>query len=66
MSRAYRENLVGSAQKVLFEEEADGLFVGHAPNYVKVYAPGKALHNEIKVVRITQLYKDGVMGEIEG
>ena len=65
MNRAYRERLIGSAQEVLFEEETDGLFAGHAPNYVKIYAPGEDLHNEIRNVRITQLYKDGLLGEIE-
>ena len=65
MNRAYRERLIGSVQEVLFEEETDGLFAGHAPNYVKIYAPGEDLHNEIRNVRITQLYKDGLLGEIE-
>jgi threonylcarbamoyladenosine tRNA methylthiotransferase MtaB len=65
MNRAYREQLIGSVQEVLFEEETDGLFAGHAPNYVKIYAPGEDLHNEIRNVRITQLYKDGLLGEIE-
>ena len=65
MSRAYREALIGTVQPVLFEEPEEGLFTGHAPNYVKVYAPGEALHNEIKCVRITALYQDGVLGILE-
>ena len=65
MSRAYREACIGTVQKVLFEEMDGELFTGHAPNYVKVYASGENLHNEIKNVRITALYKDGLLGEIE-
>ena len=65
MSRVYRENLIGTTQSVLFEEPEDGYFTGHAPNYVKVYVQGENLHNEIKPVRITGLYKDGVTGELE-
>ena len=65
MNWNYRSGLIGSVQEVLFEEAADGLFAGHAPNYVKIYAPGENLHNEIKIVRITGLYKDGLLGEIE-
>ena len=62
MSRAYRETLIGTTQSVLFEEPEDGLFTGHAPNYVKVYVDGTDLHNEIRDVAITGLYQDGVMG----
>ena len=65
MSRAYREALVGSVQSVLFESVEDGLFTGHAPNYVKVYVPGEGLHNQVRRVRITGLCKDGLTGSLE-
>ena len=65
MSRAYREALVGSVQSVLFEDMEDGLFTGHAPNYVKVYVPGEGLHNQVRRVRITGLCKDGLTGSLE-
>ena len=65
MSNAYRENLVGSALEVLFEEADGEFFTGHAPNYVKVYVRGKDLHNQIRPVRVTAVYKDGVLGSIE-
>ncbi len=64
MSRAYNEALIGTVQAVLFEERDGEFYTGHAPNYVKVYARGENLHNEVKNVTITGLYKDGVMGEI--
>ena len=65
MSETYRKNLIGTTQAVLFEEETGGYFTGHAPNYVKVYAKGEDLHNVVKEVRITGLYKDGVVGNAE-
>ena len=63
MSRAYRESLLNTVQEVLFEEPEDGFFTGHCPNYIKVYVTGENLHNEIKPVRLTALYKDGMLGE---
>ena len=64
MSRAYREQLIGSIQQVLFEQPEGPYFAGHAPNYVKVYVPGENLHNTIRPVRITKVYQDGVLGEL--
>ena len=66
MSHAYRERLIGTMQEVLFEEKEGQYFTGHAPNYVKIYAKGENLHNEIRQVRITSLYQDGLLGELEG
>ena len=63
MSRAYREKLVGTRLEVLFEEQDGKYFTGHAPNYVKVYAEGENLHNEIRKVTVTGVYKDGVLAE---
>ena len=62
MSRSFRENLVGTRLSVLFEEKDGKYFTGHAPNYVKVYAEGEDLHNQIKEVTVTEVYKDGVIG----
>ena len=64
MNRAYRENLIGTVQSVLFEDRENGYFTGHAPNYMKIYAPGENLHNQLRAVKITGLYADGLLGEI--
>ena len=64
MSVQYRQNLLGSVQKVLFEEPEEGFFTGHCPNYVKVYVRGEGLHNEIRSIRITGIFREGVLGEI--
>ena len=66
MSQTYRENLLGSVQSVLFEEMDGPYFAGHAMNYTKVYVKGENLHNAVKNVTVTAVYKDGVLGEIGG
>ncbi|MBQ7817294.1 MAG: tRNA (N(6)-L-threonylcarbamoyladenosine(37)-C(2))-methylthiotransferase MtaB [Oscillospiraceae bacterium] len=66
MSRAYREQLIGSVQSVLFEEKDGAYFTGHAMNYTKVYVKAGGEHNAVKNVKITAVYKDGVLGEIGG
>ncbi len=64
MSRAYREALAGTTQKVLFEEPEGEYYLGHAPNYVKVYAQGEDLHNQVRLVQITGIFQDGVLGKL--
>ena len=64
MTAAYRRSLIGSTVEVLFEEPSDGFFTGHAPNYVRVYAEGTGLHNQLAAVKITDVFRDGVLGEI--
>ena len=65
MAEAYRKALLGTAQEVLFEEPEGAYFTGHAPNYVKVYVTGENLHNQVRSVKITGLYADGLAGVIE-
>ena len=65
MSRTYRENFAGKQVQVLFEEKDGAYYTGYTPNYIKVYVPGEALHNQIHPVTITGLYKDGVMGRLD-
>jgi len=33
-------------------------------NYVKVWAEGEGLHNRVRQVKITELYHEGVRGEM--
>ena len=65
LEAAYHASMLGTTQQVLFEQEEDGLYAGHAMNYVKVYVQAADLHNEIRAVRITELCRDGVFGELE-
>ena len=64
MSNAYRQALIGTVHPVLFEEPDGKYFTGHAPNYVKIYAEGENLHNQVRPVTVTEIYKDGVLGRI--
>ena len=65
MSRAYREGFVGRTLEVLFEEREGEFYTGHAPNYIKVYAKGEDLHNEIRTVTVLEVYRDGVIGRLD-
>ena len=64
MRRAWLERWVGRTLSVLFEEEKDGLWRGHAPNYTEVLAPGSGLHNVICDVEITGVREDGLLGRL--
>ena len=64
MSRAYREGFIGRTLEVLFEEREGEFYTGHAPNYIKVYARGENLHNEIRTVTVLEIYRDGVLAEL--
>jgi len=64
MRQAYLEACVGKMYPVLFEQPKDGRFFGHAPNYMEVLVDGEDLHNTVKMVRITGLEGDALLGEI--
>ena len=64
MERAYLEGFVGREVEVLFEEERDGLWCGHAGEYIEVRARGAALHNRLCTVRITEAGAQFVYGEV--
>ena len=66
MEESYLNGLVGSVLPVLFEEEKNGLWQGHAPNYVAVRAKGRDLHNCLCNVRVTAVEGGMLRGEIEG
>ncbi len=64
MAKAFRERLVGTVHPVLFEEKEGAYFVGHAPNYTKVYVREDGLHNEIRNVCLETAYADGMLGSL--
>ena len=59
MERRWLERQTGRTLPVLFEEEKDGWWQGHTPNYALARAKGEGLHNRLLDVEIT-----GVEGEI--
>jgi threonylcarbamoyladenosine tRNA methylthiotransferase MtaB len=63
MSLSYRQQMVGGIYPVLFEEREGDFFIGHTPNYVKVYLKSdQPLHNQVLQVNILRLHKDGAEG----
>lgn len=61
---SYWQRQVGKTFPVLFEEEKDGLWQGHAPNYVAVRAKGRNLHNQVRQTRITGVGAESLLGEV--
>ncbi|MDE7245798.1 MAG: tRNA (N(6)-L-threonylcarbamoyladenosine(37)-C(2))-methylthiotransferase MtaB, partial [Oscillospiraceae bacterium] len=61
MHRKYLEGCVGQVFDVLFEQPVDGVFQGHAPNYMVAAVGQDNLHNQILPVKITGIRKDGVL-----
>ena len=64
LRQAWLESWVGQTLPVLFEEEKDGLWRGHAPNYTEVFVSSQGLHNVIRDVKITGLHGEGLLGEL--
>ena len=64
MHHAWLEDWVGETLPVLFEEEKEGLWRGHAPNYTEVFVSGEKLHNVIAGVKITGLHGEGLLGTL--
>ena len=64
MEQNYLAGLIGSVLPILFEEEKNGLWQGHAPNYVAVRAQGDDLHNCLRNVRVVAVDDGMLLGEI--
>ena len=63
LERAYLERQVGKVLPVLFEDEKDGLWRGHAPNYALVrMEEGEELHNCLRDVEITAVEGTALRG----
>lgn len=64
MHQAYLEDCVGQIYDVLYEQTADGLYQGHAPNYMLTAVPAGGLHNRILPTRITGVENGVLLGEL--
>jgi len=63
MSLSFRQEMCNTVQSVLFEERVGEDYIGHTPNYVKVYLrTDKDLHNHIVSVKLTGICDDGMEG----
>ncbi len=65
MHRAYLDGCVGQTYPVLFEQQKDGLYTGHAPNYMEVAVEGENLHNRTLPVTITHTDGEMLFGAIQ-
>ena len=64
LHRAYLQGCVGQIYDVLYEQPADGLYQGHAPNYMTVGVEGQDFHNQVLPTRIVGV-RDGILlGEL--
>ena len=64
MKQAYLRGCIGQTYPVLFEQEKNGLYVGHAPNYCQVGVRGEDLHNAVRNVKIEAVDGDMLIGEL--
>ena len=64
LHNAFLTRQIGTEHDVLFEQTEKGYFTGHTMNYVKVYCDAADLRNEIRRVRVTKLFEDGVLAEL--
>jgi threonylcarbamoyladenosine tRNA methylthiotransferase MtaB len=70
LEQEYLSQWVGQTLEVLFEEtvegvpSGEGLWRGHAPNYVQVTARGADLHNVLRNVKITGVEGSALTGEL--
>ena len=64
MRQAYLQGCVGRVYPVLFEQEKDGYYTGHAPNYCEVGVRANDLHNKVFDVKITGISGEMLIGEL--
>ena len=64
MRQAYLQGCVGRVYPVLFEQEKDGYYTGHAPNYCEVGVRANDLHNKVIDVKITGINGEMLIGEL--
>ncbi len=63
-ARQFCQNFIGTVMAVLFEQTmSDGIADGHTGNYIKVYTDKVARRGEIRRMKLTKLYRDGLWGE---
>ncbi len=64
MEQTYTAQFLSQPVEVLFEEERDGLWFGHTPNYLPVAVPGEGLHNKIRLVRPDRVEQGVLKGDL--
>ncbi len=64
LERRDLEARVGRTYEVLFEQEEDGFFTGHIPEYCLIKVKGEHLHNQVLPVKITGVDGETLLGEV--
>ena len=60
----YRRSLIGNEVEVLTEVFKDNYIEGHSGEYIKIYVKDEVPLNEIIKVKLTETYKDGMIGVV--
>ena len=63
-SQKFHEKFLGRTMEVLFEQEHEGYTEGLTTNYIRVYVPGKIESGTLCEVRLNELFRDGIVGEV--
>lgn len=64
-SSEFFKKCMGKGRRVLFEEREGRYLTGYTDNYIKVYVPaGDENLNRFREVKLLEIYKDGMKGEI--
>ena len=65
-ARNFSRQFFNKTMTVLWEQQSRGIWSGYTENYIKVYIKSDDdLTNEILPVKLVEIYKDGVWGEVE-
>ncbi len=64
MEQDYLAQFIGQPLPVLFEEERDGLWWGHTPNYIPVAINGENLHNQVRDILLEQVRDGMIFGKL--
>jgi len=64
MMTQYKQSQIGKIAEVLFEQEKNGLNIGHSSNYQKIAVRNMVKRNSIHNVKITGIKNDLMLGEI--
>ncbi len=60
----YLTSMLGQTFTVITEDQESAYIVGYTENYIKVYLPSDTPQNEPLSVKLTELFLDGMKGEI--
>ena len=64
MEQDYLRGHLGATVPVLFEEEKQGLWRGHTPDYIEVHCKGENLHNAVAPVFIESIDGSALAGKV--